>query len=139
MNQAEWEASVEWVGVVAGCLVKKGGKYLLVQEKRKKVYGLWNLPAGYVDKDKTIEGTAIKEVEEETGYEVRLVQEIGLFHEDLKRPIKHIFSAEIIGGELKPQPDEILDVKWLTKEEVRELKKFKKLRAEWIWDIVQQY
>jgi hypothetical protein len=40
MNQIDWEASIERAGVVAGCLIKKDSKYLLVQEKQPKAYGL---------------------------------------------------------------------------------------------------
>ena len=34
--------------VVAGEKKEKDGKFLLVQEKQPKAYGLWNLPAGHV-------------------------------------------------------------------------------------------
>ena len=136
MNQSEWEASVEWVGIVAGCLVKKDDKYLLVQEKQPKVYGLWNLPAGYVDKGESIEDAAIREVKEETGFDVELGAEIAIYHESTKKPVKHIFSATITGGQLTPQENEILDVKWLFYEEIKELNDSGKLRAPWIWDIV---
>ena len=54
------------VPVVAGCVIQKDGKYLLVQEKQQKVYGLWNLPAGHVDEGETFEEAAIRESQEET-------------------------------------------------------------------------
>jgi ADP-ribose pyrophosphatase YjhB (NUDIX family) len=137
MNQKDWEQTVERVGVVAGCLVKKDDKYLLVQEMQKKVYGLWNLPAGHVDKGETIEEAAIREVKEETGYNVRLGQEIGLYHESTGTPVKHIFAAEIVSGELTPQAGEILDAKWLTFSEIQMIKDDDKLRTPWIWEIIQ--
>lgn len=60
MDSNSWQESVELVGIVAGCLLMKDGKYLLVQEKRKKVHGLWNLPAGYTDKGETIQQAAVR-------------------------------------------------------------------------------
>ena len=40
MNQKDWEASIAWSMVVAGCVVRReDGRYLLVQEKQTKVYG----------------------------------------------------------------------------------------------------
>lgn len=138
MTQEEWEKSVTWIGIVAGCVIKKDGRYLLVQEKQKKVYGFWNVPAGYVDKDEEIKHAAIREAKEETGFDVELEREIGLYHEEVKKPVKHIFKAHIIGGELKVQEDEILDAKWLTFEEVKELKEQGKLRADWILDAVSK-
>ena len=103
MAQEEWEASVQWVGIVAGCVIERDGKYLLVQEKQPKAYGLWNLPAGYVDKGEDIESAAIREAKEETGLEVKLAGEIGVWHEDVKRPVKHAFRAIVVGGDLLAQ------------------------------------
>jgi ADP-ribose pyrophosphatase YjhB (NUDIX family) len=138
ITQEEWEASIERVGVVAGCLIKKDTQYLLVQEKQPRAYGLWNLPAGHVDKGEELEHAAIREAKEETGLDVRLIEEIALYHEATKKTVKHIYSAEIIGGELTPQEDEILDVKWLTFDEVKAINEDGKLRAPWIWDIIQK-
>lgn len=138
MTKDEWEASIERARVVVGCLIKKDGKYLLVQEKQPKAYGLWNLPAGHVDKGETLETAAIREVKEETGYDTQLVKEIALYHETAQQTIKHIFSADIIGGELTPQEDEILDVKWLTFDEVSVINDEKKLRKPWVWDVIQK-
>ncbi len=139
MNQADWEKSVEWVGIVAGCLIQDDNKYLLVQEKQAKAYGLWNLPAGYVDKGEVIEDAAVREVKEETGLLVELGPEVAIYHESVGKPVKHIFTAQVIGGELSPQPDEILDVKWLTFNEISALNNEGKLRAPWIWDVIQKF
>lgn len=138
MNDTEWRESVEWVGVVAGCLVEKDGRYLLVQEKQPKVYGLWNLPAGHVDKGETLRQAAVREAKEESGYDVELGSQIGLFHEDVDRPVKHIYQAHVTGGELQIQESEILDAKWLSFEEIRQLHSSGKLRAKWIWEVIQQ-
>lgn len=138
MNQEEWEASIVRVGVVAACLVKKDGKYLFVQEKQTKAYGLWNLPAGHVDVGESVEAAAVRETKEETGYDVRLINELALYHETAPQTVKHVFSAEIISGELAPQEDEILAVKWLTFDEIKEMNEDGKLRAPWVWDVVQK-
>lgn len=138
MTQEEWKKSVEWVGVVAGCVIKKDGKYLLVQEKQPKVHGLWNVPAGYTDKGETVEQAAVREVKEESGFDVKLGEKIGLYHEGIPKPIKHIFAAEITSGKLKIQEDEILDAKWFTSEEVQSLGNNGKLRAAWILDAVSK-
>ncbi len=136
LTQKEWRNSVAWVGVVAGCLVRKNDKILLVQEKQEKVYGLWNLPAGHVDRGETIEQAAVREVHEETGYEVKLGEQIGIFHEAINKPVIHIFDSEILTGDLKIQENEILDAKWLSKKEIESLRDDDKLRANWIWGVV---
>ncbi len=137
MNQKEWEASIAWSKVVAGCVIRQGdGKYLLVQEKQPKVYGLWNLPAGYLDKGETIENAAIREAKEETGYDVELDNKIGIYHETIESPVRHAFSAYIVGGELNIQEDEILDAGWFSYEEITIMRRDGKLRVEWIYDAI---
>lgn len=135
MNQKEWEASIAWSRVVAGCVIRrKDGKYLLVQEAQSKVYGLWNLPAGHVDKGESIEEAALREVHEETGYEVELVDKIDIYHETIESPVRHAFRAKIIGGELRAQEGEILDAKWFSYDEITQMRQDGKLRVEWIYD-----
>ena len=63
MTEEEWAKTVQWVGVVAGCLIEKDGRYLLVQEKQARAYGLWNLPAGYVDKGEALEAAGCRNAE----------------------------------------------------------------------------
>lgn len=137
MNRQEWEASIERVGVVVGCLVKQDDKYLLVQENQESARGLWNLPAGHVDKGESLEEAAIREVKEETGFDVRLLAHIALYHESAAKSVKHVYSAEIVGGELAAQEGEIQRVEWLNFEEVEAIESDGKLRAPWVWDTIQ--
>lgn len=138
MNQIEWEATIERAAVVAACLIKKDDKYLLVQEAQPKAYGLWNLPAGHVDKGETIHDAAIREAKEETGYDVELIKEIAVLHEEAVSAVKHVFSADIAGGEILQKNDEILDVKWLTFDEIKTINDSGKIRRPWVWDIIQK-
>ena len=58
--------------VIAGCLIVRNGKVLMVQEAKEKCYGKWNFPAGHVDENESIIDAAIREVYEETGCKVKL-------------------------------------------------------------------
>lgn len=120
--------------IVAGAVIKKYNKYLLVQEKQPKAYGLWNFPAGRVETGDTIEETAIKEAKEEAGYDVELIRKIDIFQENAKKPPKHVFEAKIISGELKYPKDEILDARWFSFEEIKKMKE--KLRGKWIIEAI---
>lgn len=124
------EENLILTAIVAGVVIKKDGKYLLVQEKQPKAYGLWNFPAGKVEEGYSIEETAVKEAKEESGYDVELLREIAVFHENINRPVAHAFEARIIGGELQYPEDEILDARWFTSDEIKNMKE--KLRGEWI-------
>jgi 8-oxo-dGTP diphosphatase len=123
---------MQLVQVVAGCVLARDDKYLLVQEKRPKVYGLWNLPAGHVDKGESIEVAAIREAREETGYKVALDRKLPVEHIDLERPVLHAFKAHIISGSLKAQPEELLDARWFSLEDVKRLHQEGKLRNDWV-------
>lgn len=139
MNQEEWEASIAWSKVVTGCVIRReDGKYLLVQEKQPKVYGLWNLPAGHVDRGEAIEDAAVREVKEETGYDVELGEKIGIYYDNVESPVRHAFIANIIGGVLKVQPDEILDANWFSFDEITNMKQESKLRVDWIYDAMSR-
>lgn len=137
MTKEEFEASIAWSRVVAACVVRdEKGKYLLVQEAQPKVYGLWNLAAGHVDKGESIEEAAVREAKEETGLEVKLVDKIGIWHDKTDEPIRHAFTATIVGGEVTPQPGEILDVQWFTYDQIVQMREEGKLRVEWIFDAI---
>jgi 8-oxo-dGTP diphosphatase len=134
-SQAEFEASIAWSKVVAGCVIKNDeGEYLLVQEAQPKVYGLWNLPAGHVDKGESIEAAAVREAKEEAGLDVELLQKIGIWHGAVEEPIRHAFTTRVTGGTLMAQPGEVLDVKWFSYDEVVKMRAEGKLRVEWIFD-----
>ncbi len=120
--------------IVAGVVIKRDNKYLLVQEKQAKAYGLWNFPAGRVEDGDTIEKTAIKEAKEETGFDIELIRKIDIFQDNANEPAKHAFEAGITGGELKYPEDEILDAKWFSLGKIRGMKD--KLRSKWIIDAI---
>ena len=65
-------------------LAEHEGKVILVEQHRVPVGGrCLELPAGLVgdeDTDATVEGTAIKELEEETGFTCEHVERLGEFH-----------------------------------------------------------
>jgi 8-oxo-dGTP pyrophosphatase MutT (NUDIX family) len=58
---------------VVGCYVEVGGEILLLHRRPEKANGnKWGVPAGKVDKDETIQDTALREIFEETGVALRL-------------------------------------------------------------------
>ncbi len=101
--------------VIAGCVVEKDNKILMVQEGLDFCYGQWNFPAGHVDEFENITDAAIREVKEETGLEVKLKGILPICETELRNETHIIirFVAEVIGGEIKFDSNEILDVKWL--------------------------
>jgi ADP-ribose pyrophosphatase YjhB (NUDIX family) len=121
--------------VVAGVVLRKDGKYLMIQEKKPEVYGLWNFPMGKVDEGETIEDAAVREAKEESGYDVELVRKIDIYQRVANEATKHVFEAKIVGGELRRDEWEILDAKWFEFEEIVAMKD--KMRGYWVAEAIE--
>lgn len=98
----------------------QNGKILLT---KREDFEVWCLPGGAVDEGESVAQAAIREVCEETGLEVELTRLIGLY----SRPGwpgagMHIvsFIARPIGGELKADPNEVVEIGYFGPDEVPE-------------------
>ena len=107
--------------IVVGVAVVGESKLLMVQEAQKKCYGQWNLPAGHLDEGETFLKGAVREAKEETGYDVELTGLVGIFTSKGDYPQIVIFAGEVVGGGMKFDEEEILDVKWIPFEELAEM------------------
>jgi len=122
------------VVMVAATILEKDGRYLFVQEKKEKFFGLWNFPAGKLELNETPEEAAVREVKEETGYSVKLTGKIGVWEAAVT---KHVFAGEIIGGNLNVPNNEIMDAQWFSFEELKNMQD--KLRHIWILEVINKY
>lgn len=106
--------------VIVGGVVEKDGKYLLVQEAKEKCRGKWNIPAGHLDLNETIFEAAKREVKEESGFDVELTGVCQIGNQKLENDvfISVVFATKVIGGDINFNPNEILDAKWFTYEEI---------------------
>jgi 8-oxo-dGTP diphosphatase len=135
----EFLASITTVPVVAGVLIADGDRFLVLQHKTPDALGLWGWPAGFVENGGDLEATAIREAKEETNLDVRLVRPLRIYHSHARDVVKHLYAAEIVGGDLRVDDVEIVDARWLTEAEIRELDAVGRLRAEWVLDGVEAY
>lgn len=101
--------------IIAGTVIEKDNKILMVQEAKKKCYGQWNTPAGHVDEFEKITDAAIREAYEETGCIVNLtgVLPIRCLYGEEGQIIMIRFTANIVKENITIDEDEILDVKWI--------------------------
>ncbi len=79
--------------------------------------GHWAFPKGHVEGNETEEETALREVKEETGLEVKLdtrYREMVTFS-PAPRTMKDVvyFAATVVGGVETPQLSEVSDVRWV--------------------------
>lgn len=106
--------------IIVGGVVKKDGKYLLVQEAKKECKGKWSIPAGHLEPNETIVEGAKREILEECGLEVEIT---GILHVRKNSEWVNIaFSTNIIGGKIRFDKKEILDAKWFSLDDIINMK-----------------
>ncbi len=84
---------------------------------------IWCLPGGHVDEGESVAEAAIREAKEEVGVDVQLTSFVGVYSRIGGDSTMHLnlFTAEIVGGTLTPQPEEVLDIQFFSKEALPEL------------------
>jgi 8-oxo-dGTP pyrophosphatase MutT (NUDIX family) len=97
--------------------------------------GVWALPKGLIGADEKPEETALREVEEETGVEARLVEKLGdiryVYTWEGERVFKVVsfFLFRYAGGRLGGVPEahahEVAEVRWLPLDEAPRLLAYK--------------
>lgn len=105
-------------------ITNEKSEILMVKEKED---GKWTIPGGWCDIGESPKENAIKEVSQETGYDIEIKRLLGLF--DRNKYIEHVsrfdvydimFYAKIIGGSINPN-HEVIEVKWFDINELPEL------------------
>lgn len=106
--------------IIVGGVIEKNGKYLLVQEAKKKCYKKWNFPAGHLDFNESLEQGAIREIKEETGCDVKLNGICYIANRILENDlfVMVVFNAIIINEKISFDKEEILDAKWFDYDEI---------------------
>jgi 8-oxo-dGTP pyrophosphatase MutT (NUDIX family) len=104
-----------------------GLELVLGRRRREDRSAAWSLPKGTPAGDESVEQTALREVHEETGLDVRIVQPVGpieyFFMQRGTRVHKtvHYFLMEATGGDIARHDQEFDEVRWVPVEEARTL------------------
>ncbi|WP_281279838.1 NUDIX hydrolase [Cohnella pontilimi] len=90
----------------------KENKVLMVRQYVHRGDIVWNFPGGGIEEGETPEEACVREVKEETGYEVRILTKMHFDGE------KHTFRAEIISGIEETDKsimdnEEIIEIAWI--------------------------
>lgn len=108
----QWETRGGWLGGVVQ------GTNIEVALVGRSTLGIWALPKGTPERGETIEQVAVREVQEETGLQVRLISYVGSisysFVRDQVRYYKQVrhFLFEAIGGDVALHDHEYDLVAW---------------------------
>ena len=115
---------------------RPAGTELLLGKRRRERDGVtWALPKGTPDGDESVEETAVREVAEETGLQVRILLPVGpieyYFTQQGTRIHKtvHYFLMEAVGGDLAAHDHEFEEVRWLPLDDALTMMTFPTERA----------
>jgi 8-oxo-dGTP diphosphatase len=102
-------------------------KILLIKRVTVPFKGYWALPGGRVDPGETVEQTIVREVKEETGLTVEIINKIGDYHEQgVQGGVEYdyypaCFLVKTVGGEIKKQESEVEEIKLFSLNEIPKL------------------
>ena len=99
----------------ASALIIHQGKVLFIQRAQELARGKWAFPGGSVKNgDKNVEQTALREIKEEVGLDIKILRLLGVYSTWEYEPNYEIscFVAESEDDKVTPS-DEIMDWKWL--------------------------
>ncbi|RDU36916.1 NUDIX hydrolase [Neobacillus piezotolerans] len=106
----------------AGLVISGQGKWLVVKKSYGGLKGKWSLPAGFVNQGETADQAAVREVKEETGIECTVRGLIGLrtgvIDPDFSDNLLLFLLEAKEGGLIRPQENEIVEVAYMSPEEL---------------------
>ncbi len=103
----------------AGGILWRGIRVAVVHRHR---YDDWTLPKGKLEPGEDWETGALREVEEETGWSVRVREPAGIVHyevEGVPKEVRWWHMDALIETGAVPDPNEVDTVVWMTVEEAR--------------------
>lgn len=123
--ERDW-SQVEAIRPSVSAFVLHEGRVLLQQRSDN---GRWGLPGGSIEIGETVAAATVREVEEETGFDVAIERLVGVYSDPRVQVVRYpdgrvwhyvnlCFACSLRGGSARPQPGESLAVDWFLPEEL---------------------
>jgi ADP-ribose pyrophosphatase YjhB (NUDIX family) len=110
-----------WLGV-AGLVITKDGRWLVVKKSYGGLKGKWSLPAGFVQPGETADEAVVREIKEETGIETKVIGLFGLRTGVIRNEISDnmlLFLLEPNSEKIFIQEKELLDVAFMDEQTIK--------------------
>ncbi len=88
--------------LIAGCIPEWQDRILLCRRAIEPRYGLWTIPAGFMENGETLEEAAIRETNEEACAEVELQGLYAVFSLPHVSQVYVFFRAHLVNGDFAP-------------------------------------
>jgi ADP-ribose pyrophosphatase YjhB (NUDIX family) len=102
-------------------VVQRDGKVLLGRRgEHTRAAGKWSFPAGFVERGEVVEDAAVREVLEETGFEIELGPLVGLISSHGETVVLAIYTGKILSG-AEAAADDLTELGWFAPDTLPEL------------------
>ncbi len=102
---------------VAGAILTWQDRVLLCKRAIEPRYGLWTLPAGFMENNETVAGAAARESMEEANAQIDRLKLFGVFSLPYISQVYMMFSGQLTSDEVSPGL-ESLEVRLFTRDEI---------------------
>ncbi|WLR58768.1 NUDIX hydrolase [Guptibacillus hwajinpoensis] len=110
----------EWFGAAAVCINDQGDLLMIRNETDE-----WAVPSGEIEKGETPEMCCIREVMEETGYQVAIEKPLFVKDQDVNgmHVTTYYYEVNVVGGmlSLDDSLEDVKEIEWKTIDEVEEI------------------
>ncbi len=96
---------------VSALVTNENNETLLVKTHSRS--DTWESPGGQVEEGEGLDVAVCREVLEETGITIRPIGISGIYYNATNQVLSVVFKAEFMGGEIKLQPEEIKEAKFV--------------------------
>jgi len=113
------------VKITCGVVAERNGKILIIREAEPQYKNKLNQPSGGIHKGETLLETGVRQVKEETGYDVKIEGLLGVYQRILKdgsSSIRFCMRGKIVGSKKKPGK-EVKQILWVSPKEIKKYKK----------------
>ncbi|MEO5877328.1 MAG: NUDIX domain-containing protein [Streptosporangiaceae bacterium] len=112
-----WFRNAKFMVGVTGVVRDADGRILLLRHRLWPDGRAWGLPTGFAKRGETFEQTVVREVAEETSLRVRVGRQVRL-GSGYQLRLEIAYEAELVGGDLRIDPLEILEARWFAEDEL---------------------